>query len=115
MLAFRPVLVDAILETEDMLPEDAGSNAHVEPGTAAPAPRPILGVEVDAASWVRVLGETYRWSSEATIGNATLAVGPAYLLGYVIEHPTPEASKLRADARAILQQAQRLVYRASRD
>jgi hypothetical protein len=115
MLALRAQLVDALLEAQDMLPADARHTAHVEPGSPPPMPRPVGGLEPGAADWVRVLAETYRWTRDLTLGNAALAIGPAYLLGYVIEHPTPEASKLRADAQAIGDHARRLIHRASRN
>jgi hypothetical protein len=115
MLALRERLVDALLEAQDMLPADAGHTAHVEPGSSVPRPRPVLGIELDAPGWVRLLAETYQWTRDETLGNAVVAIGPAYLLGYVIEHPTPEASKLRADAQAVGEHARRLVHRASHD
>ena len=101
MLAIRSQLVDAQFEGQEMLPDTAMFTAFTEADQLPSVPKPLLGIELDAVGWVTVLGETYRWTRDITLGHALRAAGPAYLLGQVIEHPTPEASKLREDARTV--------------
>jgi hypothetical protein len=44
---------------------------------------------------LRILDATLRWSRETSYGYAVAALGPSYLLSYVIEYPTPSAGALR--------------------
>jgi hypothetical protein len=96
MLAMRPQLVDVLFEAHGMLPDDAMFTAHVEPGLMQQAPRPLGGIELDAASWIRVLGETYGWTRDLTLGNASLAIGPLYLLGFGV------SARLVGEPRAVM-------------
>lgn len=97
LLGLRGALVDVILEAHRSQPPDAMLAAHVEPYTTLPAPKPISGLDLDKDDRVRMLDKTLKWSRQVTYGQAVLALGPCHLLAEIIEHPTPEARKLRAD------------------
>jgi hypothetical protein len=114
LLAMREQLVDVILEGNALFPDDAPLSADVEAERLPTAPKPLLGAEPRPDEAIRVLADTYIWTRDTTHGCAMLALGPLYRLGLVIEHPTPEASKLRADARMVCDEVRRLLYRASR-
>lgn len=98
LLPIREPLVDALLEEADSRP--GGLQGGVAPwnGTV-PAPRPLSGLELTFADRVRVLGETFAWTQRTTHSWVLQAIGPAYALGVLIAHPTPEAKLLREAAR----------------
>ena len=96
LLPLREPLVDLLIEEHAMAAPGAMFTAHVEPRAPEDPPEAMGGVDLDWPERLRVLDQTLRWTLRITRGTAGHALGPAYLLSYVIEHPTPDASNLRA-------------------
>jgi hypothetical protein len=100
LASLRAPLADVMLEAHHMLPPDAVLSADVEPHPTPDAPRPIGGLDPEWHEELRVVEAAWQWSRDVTYTNAARALGPAYLLSYVIEHPASAARALRADATA---------------
>jgi len=93
----RDPLVDVADEAHSLLPERAMRVFDVEPPPQPTAPRPISGIERDLThvDWVKVLTQNLQWTRQWSQVWAVAALGPCYLLSTTIEHPTPEAMRLR--------------------
>lgn len=100
LLALREPLVDLLLEEHDARHPDAMLTANVEPPAPFDAPEAAGGVTLEAPNALRVVAASLNWTQRESYAHALEAVGPAYLLGWVIEHPAPEARALREAAQA---------------
>lgn len=107
-------VVDVALDAESLLPENTMRQTFVEANPNSPAPTAILGDDLNSAERIRILDETYGWSRDSTLALCLAAVGPLYLLGRIIEFPTPEASKFREEARAAEKAVKTVAYKVPR-
>jgi hypothetical protein len=94
LLDLRPTLADVLIEERD-LHVSTLFGADVESELTASPPKRLGGRDIPLGDRLYVLEATLRWTQQTSYGCVAVALGPAYLLSYVIEHPTPEASAFR--------------------
>ena len=105
----RSALADLTLEAKDMLPENALSVANVEAHQTSESPWPLSGLTPTPQQWYQILVQNVEWTQAISYGAAAEALGPAYLLSKVIEHPSEVAMSLRSSAEAAVERLRKFM------
>jgi hypothetical protein len=111
LIALEAPLADVLAEARCLPAGNAPRARHVEPDPLIPPPRPLVGLDLTEAEEHEVLRETVKWTQSVSRWLAVEVLGPCYTLGVVIEHPTPEAAKLRTNLHEAGDHLKRFVQR----
>lgn len=107
----RDPLIDVISEAQTLLPESAMRSRYIDPPTLATAPTPLTGRDFPADQLLRLLTQALAWTQETSRYCVVEALGPCYLLTYVVEHHTDEAMSIRKSLEEAASDLKRFVQR----
>lgn len=101
LLPLRGPLVDLLFEAQSTLPDQALFAPHVEAdpmdGPSSPDPS-----ESKLSHRLAAVRQATDWNRHVSHDLAVEALGPAYLLAHLVEHPEPPARALRGALRSAL-------------
>lgn len=96
LATLRDPLLDVVAEAHSLLPASAQRSAYVDPDPQMPAPTPLAGLELEPNEKLRILLLNLNWTQDLSRWLALEAFGSGSALALLIEHPTQEATALRA-------------------
>ena len=107
----RDPLIDVISEAQTLLPGRAMRSKSVDPPPLVTAPTPLTGGDFPADQLLRLLTQALAWTQETSRYCAVEALGPCYLLTYVVEHRTDEALSMRTSLEETTRDLKRFTQR----